>query len=162
MVELEGADATEKWLVGMVANEPKSYPKNTPAVTATASGEVDVALVNHYYLHRLEAEHGADYPVENHYFSDGNAASLVNVSAVSVLKSSANDEAALEFVRYLLSEEGQKFFVAETFEYPVVKGVATGEGLPTLESIRAPRVDFTKLANLETTVELLRKVKALP
>jgi iron(III) transport system substrate-binding protein len=66
MIALRGREPTERWLVAMKANAPKEYPKNTPAVIAVARGEIDVALVNHYYLHRLKAEQGADFPVANH------------------------------------------------------------------------------------------------
>ena len=162
MVELEGAEETAKWLAAMTANEPKTYPKNTPAVAATASGEVDIALVNHYYLFRLKQEHGADYPVENHFFADEGAGSLVNVSGVARLKTSTNEEATTAFLEFLLSEEAQQYFATETFEYPVVSSVEPSKGLPPLAAVKAPKVDFSKLANLETTVGLLRAAKALP
>lgn len=162
MVEMEGPEATKKWLEGMVANGPKAYPKNTPAVMATSTGEVDVALVNHYYLLRLKAEHGADYPVANYFFKNGKAEALVNVSGVSTLKSSKNREGAHKFVEFLLSPEAQSYFASETHEYPVVEGVKPSGDLPALGTLAPPKVDFAKLANLETTVKLLRETKALP
>ncbi len=162
MVELDGAEATTKWIADMTANEPKAYPKNTPAVAATASGEVDVALVNHYYLYRLKKENGPDYPVENHFFGSEKADSLVNVSGVSQLKSSAHSEAAQKFIAYLLSEDAQKYFASETYEYPVIHSVPPYEGLPPLKTLKPPKVNFAKLANLEVTVDLLRNAKALP
>ena len=121
-----------------------------------------MALVNHYYLLRLKAEHGADYPVANHFFKNAKAESLVNVSGVAVLKSSDNTEAAHQFVTYLLSEDAQKYFAAETYEYPVVASVPPSEGLIPLAELNPPKVDFAKLANLETTATLLREAEALP
>jgi iron(III) transport system substrate-binding protein len=161
MIEIEGEEATKKWLEGMVANEPKVYPKNTPAVAATGAGEVDVALVNHYYLFRLKKEKGDDFPAANHFFKNEKAGQLVNVSGLSTLKSTKNPDAAKAFVEYVLSEEGQNYFAQETYEYPVVAGIKTYETLPALEAIRPPKVDFAKLANLETTIRLLRETKAL-
>lgn len=162
MVELRGEEETAKWLAGMMKNEPKTYPKNTPAVEATSTGEVDVALVNHYYLYRLKKEHGDDYPVENHFFKSEKSGSLVNVSGVSQLKTAPNAESAQKFVEYLLSEEAQKYFASETYEYPVLSAVAPHGNLPPLADIKAPKVDFAKLANLEATVKLLREAKAMP
>ena len=50
-----GEAKTRAWLEGMQANEPRVYPKNTPQVAAAAAGEIDVGLVNHYYLFRFLA-----------------------------------------------------------------------------------------------------------
>ncbi len=161
MIELEGEEATKKWLEGMVANEPKVYPKNTPAVAATGAGEVDVALVNHYYLFRIKKEKGDDFPAANHFFKNEKAGQLVNVSGLSTLKSAKNAESAKAFVEYVLSEDGQKYFAQETYEYPVISGVKPYESLPALEEIKPPKVDFAKLANLEATIKLLRETKAL-
>lgn len=162
MVELEGADATKKWLEGMVANGAKVFPSNTPAVVATAAGEVDVALVNHYYLFRLKKEHGEGFAAENHYFANGKAESLVNVTGIGQLKTSKNSEAAQKFIAYLLSEDAQKYFATETYEFPGASGVTALEGLPAIETLNVPTVDFAKLDNLEASVKLLRETKALP
>lgn len=162
MIETEGEAATKSWLEQMMANEPKAYPKNTPAVVATGAGEVDVALVNHYYLFRVKKEKGADFPAENHFFKDGKAASLVNVSGVAILKTSKNSEAAQKFVEYLLSDEAQNYFATETYEYPVTSSAKPYANLPPLDTLNPPKVDLTKLANLEATVKLLRETKALP
>ena len=55
-----GDEATKAWLEAMQANEPKVYDGNAAALQAVAAGEVDVALVNHYYLFQAQAEAGAD------------------------------------------------------------------------------------------------------
>ncbi len=55
---LWGEDKTREWLEGVQANDPTIYPKNTPQVAAVAAGEIDVGLVNHYYLFRFLAEEG--------------------------------------------------------------------------------------------------------
>ena len=51
MRHIWGEDETRAWLEGMLANDVKVFPKNTPIVDAAGKGEVDVGLVNHYYLH---------------------------------------------------------------------------------------------------------------
>lgn len=162
MVEAKGQEATQKWLEAMMANEPKAYPKNTPAVLATGKGEVDVALVNHYYLFQVKAEHGADFPVANHFFKNGAAESLVNVAGVAVLKTSKNQEVAHQFVTYLLGESAQKHFAEVTYEFPAGAGVTPSHELPKMIDLNAPKIDVAKLSNLKTTVELLRSTKALP
>lgn len=161
MIELRGRDATKAWLTAMEANAPKAYPKNTPAVVAVSTGEVDVALVNHYYLHRLRQEKGEGFPVENHYFKSGDAASLVNLSGGAVLAASKKPALAGRLLAYLVSPEGQKHFTEGNHELPVTTGVAMPEGLPSVEGVRAPALDPGKLDNLEATVALLRETKVL-
>lgn len=161
MIQLQGAEAAEAWVTAMQKNEPKAYPKNTPAVQAVGRGEVDVALVNHYYLYRLRAEMGADFPVENHYFRSGKADSLVNISGVAALQSSKKSELAHQFIDFLLSAEAQSYFVQKNYEFPVIAGVKSPIGLPEIDSLNAPVVDLAKLKDLKTTHEILRKAGAL-
>lgn len=161
MIQLRGAEATKAWLEAMKANQPVDYPKNTPAVQAVARGEVDVALVNHYYLHRLKEEHGEDFPVANHYFRTGDAAALVNLSGGAVLSSSAKQEQGEQLLAFLLSEAGQKHFVEGNHEFPVASGAASPSGLPSADSLNAPDIDPAALENLEQTVALLRETGVL-
>lgn len=37
-----GEEKTREWILGIQANQPKIYPKNTPQVAAAAAGEIDV------------------------------------------------------------------------------------------------------------------------
>ena len=73
MRHLWGEDETREWLEGMLANDVKVFPKNTPIVDAAGKGEVDVGLVNHYYLHRFLAEHGDEFGARN-LFPEGRGA----------------------------------------------------------------------------------------
>jgi iron(III) transport system substrate-binding protein len=158
---LEGEDGARTWLEGVIANEPKVYDGNTPAVEAVAAGEIDVAFVNHYYLLNLMAEQGEDYPVANHFFAQGDAGSLVNVAGVGILGTSDQQAAANRFVEYLLSEPAQSFFSEETFEYPLAADVEPDPRLPSLGDIGVPTLDLNQLADLQGTVDLLRSVGAI-
>lgn len=158
---IEGEDVAREWLEGILANEPVAYPKNTAAVEGVAAGEVDVAFVNHYYLLRLLAEHGEDYPVAQHFFAGGDPGSLVNVAGVGQVASTDQPEASLSFIEYLLGEEAQSYFSESTYEFPLLEGIGTDPRLPALELIEAPDVDLSDLADLQGTVELLRDVGAI-
>jgi iron(III) transport system substrate-binding protein len=159
--EVEGEDAAEAWLEGILANDPVPYPKNTAAVEGVANGEVDVAFVNHYYLLRLIAEHGDDYPVAQQFFADGDAGSLVNVAGVGRLASSDQPAAAVSLVEFLLGEQAQSYFAESTYEFPLIDGVAADPRLPALADIEAPEIDLSQLADLQGTVALLVDVGAI-
>ena len=143
---LDGEEATLAWLDAMKANESPTYPKNSVIVAAVDDGEVDTGLVNHYYLFRRIAEEGADSVVAANYFMPGGGAgSLVMPAGVGVLESS---EAADEFVAFLLSEPAQRYFAEETFEFPLIEGIAPHPDLPALGSLNPPEIDLSLLATV--------------
>ena len=155
----EGDDATRRWLSDLKALHPTIYEKNTPIVEAAASGAIDLGLVNHYYLY-LVREEQPDAPIGNHFLAAGDPGALVSVAGAAVLSSSDQSEDAERFVEFLLSEEGQRFYVdeAEESEYPLVAGIDAKPGLPPLASLHGPDVDLTSFgAEHEATIELLRE-----
>ncbi len=158
---IEGEDVARDWLEGILANDPVAYPSNTAAVEGVAAGEVDVAFVNHYYLLRLLAEHGDDYPVAQRFFGGGDPGSLVNVAGVGQVASTDQPDESLAFIEYLLSDDAQTYFSESTYEFPLVEGVEADPRLPAIGSIEAPDVDLSALADLQGTVELLREVGAI-
>jgi iron(III) transport system substrate-binding protein len=159
--ETQGDEATLAWLEAMQANEPRVYDGNAAALEAVAAGEVDVALVNHYYLFQAEAEAGADLPVANHFFAGGDPGALVNVAGVGILDTADNAAAAEQLARFLLAGEAQTYFATETFEYPLASGVTPDVGLPALADIQSPDLDLSDLADLEGTLRLLQEAGVL-
>jgi len=155
----EGDEATRTWLEDLKDLSPKEYEKNTPVVEAAAAGEIELGLVNHYYLY-LVREEQPDAPIENHFLAPGDPGSLVSVAGAAVLASSDQSEDAERFVAFLLSDEAQRFYVdeAEEAEYPLIDGIEAKAGLPPLSSLQGPDVDLTSFgAEHEATIELLRE-----
>ncbi len=151
---LNGEDATQKLLERIVKNEPRRYQRNGAIVDAVISGEVDFGLVNHYYLHQAMAENPAA-PAKNHYMSGGGPAAFINVAGAGVLNDKPESRRLIE---YLLSEDAQRYFAEETFEYPIVEGVSTTEGLTPLSDLRQPDIDWTAVSDvLEETLVLIQK-----
>lgn len=161
MRQIHGEEVTEEWLRGMIANGVREYPKNSPIVQAVGDGEIDVGLVNHYYLFRFLAD-DPDFPAVNQFTDPGAAGGLVNVAGVAVLRSAQNSENALKFVRFLLSEEGQRYFRDQTSEYPVTTDVEARSELVPLARLNPPSLALTSLSDLKGTLELLADVGVLP
>jgi iron(III) transport system substrate-binding protein len=159
---IEGEDGALAWLEGIQANDPTAYENNTMAVQGVASGEVDVAFVNHYYLYAIMEEEGEDFPVRNYFTAPGDPGSLVNVAGAAILDTTNSESLAEEFLDYMLSPEAQQFFTDETFEYPVIEGVATNPGLLPLSELMPPDIDLSDLADLNGTLDLLREAGVLP
>ena len=161
MRQIHGEEATEEWLRGMIANDVRVYPKNSPQVQAVHDGELDIGLVNHYYLIR-QTSVDSNWHGVSHFTDPGEAGALINIAGVALLNASDNDNNALRFIRFLLSEEAQTYFREQTFEYPVAAGVAAWPTLVPLDELNPPSLALTSLADLEGTIELLEEVGALP
>ncbi len=158
-----GDEATAKWLKAMKANEPRDYPNNSSALAAVGSGEVQAALVNHYYLLIFKKEKGESFPVKNYYPKKGDVGAMVNVAGVGVLKSSPRRATAEKFVDYLLSPEAQKYFVegGKENEYPLIAGIPNNPNTVPLDQIESPDIDLGKLSDLQGTIKLLRDTGVL-
>jgi iron(III) transport system substrate-binding protein len=156
----EGDDAAREWLEGMIANDVQVFENNASQVEAVGRGEVDVALVNHYYLARFTAE-DPDFPVANKYLP-GDIGGLVNVAGVGILENTDQPQATEEFVRFLLGQEVQDFFGTETNEkeFPAVTGIEAA-GLPTTDELDPPAIDLSDLEDLQGTLTLLQETGAL-
>ena len=89
----------------MVANDAVDFPDNVSIRDAIASGEIDVGLLNHYYVAQAIEAEGPDYPVKL-YFPPKGLGSLLLLTQVGVLESSERKEEAFDFVRSLLSQGG--------------------------------------------------------
>ena len=156
-----GEDKTREWLLGIQANEPQVYPKNTPIVAGAAAGEVDVGFVNHYYLHRFLAEEGEDFAARNYHVADGGPGSIILVAGIGILNMAENKDNAERFVNFMLTRAAQQYFASQTFEYPLVEGVRTNRILTPLDEINNPDIDMAALEDLAGTQTLLRDLGIL-
>ncbi|HEV7957742.1 MAG: ferric siderophore transporter ATP-binding protein [Microbacteriaceae bacterium] len=154
---LEGEEAADAWVQGISENSPVLTESNGATLDLVNSGQLDIGLINHYYWFEDAAEVGADGMRAQLKFLPGDAGGMVNVTGAAILSSAAEDPDALEFLEYLVSEAGQRYFVENTFEYPLLPGVDAPEGLPKLESLVNADLDLSNLASLEQTQELLAK-----
>lgn len=161
MRQIHGEEATEDWLRAMLANDVREYPKNSPQVQAVHDGELDIGLVNHYYLYRFLDE-DPNFRAANHFTDPGQAGALINIAGVGMLSASDNRDNALRFVEYLLGEHAQEYFRDQTSEYPLAAGIAARPELAPLDELDPPSLALTSLADLEGTLALLQEVGALP
>lgn len=157
---LWGEEPTFKWLEAVKNNDPISYPKNAPIVSAVGNGEILVGWVNHYYLHMLKKQN-PNLPVANYHFPEsGKAGNILIISGVGIYEHTKKSAQAEQFIAYLISEKGQKFFT-DTFEYPTRIGMAANPVVTPLSEIPFAQVSQKDLANVEPTLKMLRSLKLL-
>lgn len=157
MIEIAGRDRALEWLTAMERAGSTTYPNNNAIVDAVGRGEIPMGLVNHYYNFRALAEN-PDAPSRNHHFADGDLGSLILVSTATVLRTSDQKDAAMRLVDFLLSDEAQRYFTEEDYEYPLVTGVPPREGLPPLNPASSPAIDLDSLGDkLQLTLDLIEQ-----
>lgn len=165
MRQIDGDARTADWLHAMQDNGVREYPNNSSIVQAAGDGEIDIGLVNHYYLFRFLTE-DPSFPAANHYTDPGGAGALVNIAGVGLLRSARNTDAALRFIDYMLQSKAQDYFGGpaedDGFEYPLIQGVSLHPGIPPLASLQPPDLSLTSLSDLEGTLDLLRETGVLP
>ena len=156
-----GDERTKQWLEEMVDNGAVAFPDNVTIRDAIANGEIDVGLINHYYVAQGIAEGGPDYPV-GVYFPPGGLGSLMLLTSVGVLESSDRKEEAFEFVRSLLDTESQAFFTSSSKEYPLARGAKADPSLSVpIEEIPASGAELVDLKELQATIDLMKESGAL-
>ena len=156
----QGEDAARTWLEGLIANEPiTDIASNGDVLEAVEAGDVAIGLINHYYWARDERQPNLTSKLV--FPAGDDPGGLVNATAAAITKGSADNAAALALLEYLLSEEGQTFFVNETFEYPVVDGIADPAGIPPLDELDGPDLDLTDLRSIEESQALLTELGLL-
>jgi iron(III) transport system substrate-binding protein len=155
LLELKGEAATEEWLKGMKENF-KAYKGNSTAMKAVNAGEVDAALIYHYYYYGDQAKTGENSQnVSPYYFKNQDPGAFVSVSGGGVLKTSKNQAAAQEFLKFITGKQGQEVLKDGTsFEYAIASDVPANEKLVPIAELQAPTVDPAKL-NSEKVSELM-------
>jgi iron(III) transport system substrate-binding protein len=160
-----GEAKAKEFLAGLAANEPQVRDSNAKIMEEVDAGTLPVGLVNHYYLGEVAKEQGKTpeaMKAKLHFFANGDSGALVNVAGVGVLKRAAADPDVRAFVDYLLGSEGQKYFVEQTFEYPVIAGTPGPAFAPALDTLTVPAVDLNDIDNLAATVALIKASGLVP
>jgi len=155
-----GDEKARQFLAGLKANDAQIRESNILIVSEVNQGKLASGLVNHYYVFARATEDGTTVDAlkaQLHFFPDGDTGALVNVSGVGLLRKAGTDPDARALVDYLLGTEGQTHFAQQTYEYPLVAGVATAPGLPALASLEVPAIDLNDLDTLQATIQMIKE-----
>lgn len=161
VLQLKGEEATAAWLKGLKANA-KIYQGNSAAMKGVNAGEVQAAIIYHYYWYKDQAESGANTEnVKLLYFDDQDPGAFVGVSGAGVLKTSKNQPEAQQLVAYLTSKQGQEIVAnSSALEYSLSPDVPTNPALKPLSELEPPTIDIAEL-NGPKVVELMTQAGLL-
>lgn len=156
-----GDEKTKRFLQGLKANAgTQVYQKSSQIVEAVAKGQVDIGLVNHYYVYRhLATQPGSPIAVLMPDQYEGGMGAIMNVAGVGVVKHTRHLASAKRLVEFLVAEAGQKMFADLNKEYPLHPEVKADPALIERKTFRAATVPLARLAELrEPTITLIEQV----
>lgn len=158
MRQLLGNEETEAWLNGLLANQVTFFGGHTDVRKAIGAGEFKLGLVNHYYFH-LQLAEGSNVGIIFPDQGDGQVGLFTNATAAAVVKGSQNPVAAQAILDFLVSEQGQRLFAEQNYEYPLLPDVALKDGVQALDAFRLADVDVVQAAlDFDGTFDLMEKV----
>lgn len=152
ILELKGEAATLDWLKGMKSNV-KPYKGNGAAMKAVNAGEVEGAVIYHYYYFGDQARTGENSGnIALHYFRNRDPGAFISLSGGGVLASSKKQAAAQAFIKWITGRGGQDILrTGNAFEYAVGVGAQSNPKLVPLSELEAPKVEPSKLNSKKVT-----------
>jgi iron(III) transport system substrate-binding protein len=134
MIVADGAEATEEWAKGFVANfarDPDGGDRDQ--IMAVAAGECDIAIANTYYLGGMltstdnPEQKAAAEQVAVFWPNQGDRGVHVNITGGGIAANAPHKDAAVRFLEFLTTEDAQRLFADVVNEYPIVAGMAPNE-----------------------------------
>ncbi|WP_208249474.1 iron ABC transporter substrate-binding protein [Rhizobium sp. T1470] len=152
LLELKGEEATAAWLKALKENSTP-YKGNSVAMKAVNAGEVEGAVIYHYYWFGDQAKTGENSKnVALHYFKNQDPGAFVSISGGGVLKSSQHAKEAQAFLKFVTGQPGQGVLKNGTsYEYAIGKDATSNNKLVPLADLNAPKVDAAKLNSKKVT-----------
>ncbi|HMQ93709.1 MAG TPA: extracellular solute-binding protein [Amaricoccus sp.] len=155
LLQLRGSEETADWLAGLKRNA-LAYRGNFEAMRGANVGEVEGALIYHYYYFGDRDGTGeSSDKLALHHFGDEDPGAFVSVSGAGVLASSSHPDAAQAFLAFVTGPGGQAILRdGDSFEYAIASGVEAHPALPPLDGLDYPKVD-PSLLNASEVVALM-------
>jgi iron(III) transport system substrate-binding protein len=152
MLELKGEAATLAWLKGMKENVVK-FRGNSFAMKAVNEGQIDGAIIFHYYQIEDIAKTGENSEKTSlHYFRNEDPGAFISISGGGVLASSKHKPEAQAFLKWITGKGGQEVLrTGRSFEYAVGVDAKSNRNLVPLAELNAPKVEPSKLNNRKVT-----------
>lgn len=152
LLALKGEPATADWLKAMKVNS-SAYRGNSVAMKAVNAGEVEGAVIYHYYYfgdQAKTAENSAN--VGLHYFRNQDPGAFLSTSGAGVLAASKHKKEAEAFVKWMSGKQGQAVLRdGDSFEYAIGNGEASNPKLEPIAKLDAPKVEPSQLDSKKVT-----------
>lgn len=157
-----GEAATEVWLKGVKANLARKAAGGDREVARDILGELcDIGVGNSYYVGLMRS--GAGGPDQEKWGKAirvvlptfDNGGTHVNASGVALAKYAPNPAAAIQFMEFLVSDEGQRILAEANFEYPVKAGAPMHPLIAELGPLNPDSLSLAEIAKYRKAASLL-------
>lgn len=147
-----GEAKAEAWLRGVKANLARKPSGGDRDVARDILGGIcEIGIGNSYYVGLMRS--GKGNPEQKAWGeaidavlpSFENGGTHVNVSGAALARNAPHKEAAVKFLEFLVSDEGQQLYAQGNFEYPVKAGARTS---PLIEALGTLKVDALPIADI--------------
>ncbi len=152
MAEHHGLAEAEQWLSGLknnLARKPQGNDRGQ--VKAIKEGQCDVAVINHYYMHKMlqDPEQKSAAEAVNVIFPNQNdRGTHMNISGMALTKYAKNKDNALQLMAFLASAEAQQMYAEVNGEYPITPGIKLSDHLAQWGDFKRDEVDLSVVAKL--------------
>jgi iron(III) transport system substrate-binding protein len=161
LLEMKGEAETATWLKAMKQNA-LAFRGNVAALKAVNSGEIEGAVIYHYYYFGDQARTGENSNnTAMHYFRNRDPGAFVSVSGGGVLASTKRAAPAQAFLKWITGKGGQGVLRdGDSYEYAVGVDAESNPKLVPLAELEAPAVNPAKL-NGKKVIELMMQAGLL-
>ena len=128
-----GSEEAEAWARGVVSNMARKPKGNDRAqVSAVATGECDLAIVNNYYIGNMvrssdENEREAVSKINVFYPNQNDRGAHMNVSGIGITRHARHPENAAKLIAFLVNDASQQWYAETNNEYPVRSDVSVSD-----------------------------------
>jgi iron(III) transport system substrate-binding protein len=165
VLRAHGKAATLRWLAGLKTNAAGHiYPDNETIATDVNLGTAAFGVINQYYWYRMRSEIGAAAMHSSlAYFAPHDPGYVIDVSGAAVLKSSAHQAAAQNFLAFLVSKPAQEIIGSKSasYEYPLADGVTTAAPETPFGKLQPDPITLGELGDGSQAIALLRQAGLL-
>jgi iron(III) transport system substrate-binding protein len=153
MIAHWGEAKTEEWMQGFKQNLARKPDGNDRSQgQGIFAGECDMSLGNTYYVGLMrtndkepeQKEWEASLKVIFPTFEGGGT--HMNISGMALAENSPNKDNALKLMQYLTSDEAQKIYAEQVYEYPVKVGVEASETVKSFGDVTPDTLPLAEIA----------------
>ncbi|MCP1198542.1 extracellular solute-binding protein [Notoacmeibacter sp. MSK16QG-6] len=149
-----GEEKTEQWMEGLRDNLARRPDGNDRAqAQGIYSGECDLALGNTYYVGLMQTNEKEPEQqewakaIKVIFPTIGEHGTHVNISGMALARHAPHPDAAKKLMAFLASDEAQKIYAGQVFEYPVKADVPASDIVKAFGELDADDLPLSEVAS---------------
>ncbi|MCZ0771589.1 Fe(3+) ABC transporter substrate-binding protein [Campylobacter hepaticus] len=158
----KNAKAWAKGLLDNLATNPKGGDRDQ--ARQVFAGEAKFAVMNTYYIGLLKnSKNPKDVEVGNSlgiiFPNQDNRGTHINISGIAMTKSSKNQEAAKQFMEFMLSPEIQKILTDTNYEFPIRNDIELSQTVKDFGNFKEDQIPVSEIAeNIKEAIKIYDQI----